>query len=263
MFAPRFVVGAVLGDVDRRAAVLAAEGETLGQAEGDEDDRGEVADLRERRQEANGGRGDAHHGDRHEERELPAGDVADSAEERGPEGADGKAGAECGERAEEGRDVVAGGKELRPEEGGKDAVEVEVVPLDHRPGGRGADHERQAGARSRCGGWRAGQGGALSFWAEEVGMDPCAGLGQPGRSRPAGSGHLLPDRSPLALGRGERAGGWPVRSEKVAAPVIKSAPQLLSRHVATAYQPSPGPGCTAWTAGATRRRARLGYTRPP
>ena len=33
VFWPRFVVGAVLGDVDRGAAVLAAEGEALGEAE--------------------------------------------------------------------------------------------------------------------------------------------------------------------------------------------------------------------------------------
>ena len=45
VFWPRFVVRAVLRDVDRRAAVLAAEGQALGETEDDEDDRREDPDL--------------------------------------------------------------------------------------------------------------------------------------------------------------------------------------------------------------------------
>ena len=60
VFLPRSASRAVLGDVDRRAAVLATEGEALGEAQRDEEDRGEDADLGERRQDADEGGRHAH-----------------------------------------------------------------------------------------------------------------------------------------------------------------------------------------------------------
>ena len=75
----------MLGDVRRGAAVLAAEGETLQEAQEDEKRGGEPADALERREESDGRRRAAHDGDRHEERVLAADEVADAAEDEGAE----------------------------------------------------------------------------------------------------------------------------------------------------------------------------------
>ena len=61
------LVTAVLGHVDRRAAVLTTEGQALGEPEEDEDDRREDPDLGVGRQDADEGGRDAHHEDRHQE----------------------------------------------------------------------------------------------------------------------------------------------------------------------------------------------------
>ena len=149
MYLAALVVGAVLGDVDRRAAVLAAEREALREPQRDEQDRREDSDLLVRRQQADEGGRKAHHGDRHEERELAADDVADPAEDGGAERPHREPGAERGERRQQRRRVVALREELGGEERHEDAVEVEVVPLDHGADRRGSDHERQACSRSR------------------------------------------------------------------------------------------------------------------
>ena len=86
--------------------------------------------------------------DRHEERELAADDVADPAEDGRAERPHREAGTERGERSEERRGRVVLREELRGEERGEDAVQVEVVPLDDRSRRRGADHEGQAVGRA-------------------------------------------------------------------------------------------------------------------
>ncbi len=157
-------VRAVLSDIDRGAAVLAAEGKALGESKGDKDDRREDADLGVRRQEADQGGRDTHHRDRHEEGELPPDDVADPPEECRTERPNRESGTERGERQEQGGDVVARREELGREEHGEHAVDVEVVPLDDRPCGGRADHEWELVAilRSRGGSRsRRGQGGLL------------------------------------------------------------------------------------------------------
>ena len=107
------VVGDVLRHVDRGPAVLAAERQALQQAQRHQQDRRQDADRRIGRQEADEGGRQAHHRDRHEERELPANDVPDASEYGGPERAHGEAGSEGGQRREKCRDVVTLREELR------------------------------------------------------------------------------------------------------------------------------------------------------
>src|SRR4029079_4821204 len=95
------LVRAVLRDVDRRAAVLAPQGETLGETKENEDDRGEDPDLGIRREDADGGGREAHDRDGQEERELPAREVPDAAEERCSEGPDRETGTEERQRIQE------------------------------------------------------------------------------------------------------------------------------------------------------------------
>jgi len=90
-------VGRVLGDVDRGAAVLAAEGEALCQAQEDEDQGRGEPDAGERREQPHERRRQAHHHDRDQERVLAARKVAQPPEEQGAEGAHREADAEEGE----------------------------------------------------------------------------------------------------------------------------------------------------------------------
>ena len=87
------VVGRVLGDVDRGAAVLAAEGQALEQPQDHQDGRREDADLRVGRQKADQGGRAAHDRDGQQEGVLAADDVADAAEDHRAERSDGEAGA--------------------------------------------------------------------------------------------------------------------------------------------------------------------------
>jgi len=131
---PTLLIGAVLGDVDRRTPVFTAEGQALRQAQDHEDDRREDADLGVGWKDPDKSRRDAHHADGHQERELAPDDVADSAEERGAEGPDREAGPERRQRCQQRRRRIARREELGGEERCQHAVEVEVVPLDDRSG---------------------------------------------------------------------------------------------------------------------------------
>ncbi len=136
----------VLGHVDDCAAVLAAECQALQQAECDQDRRREPADGIGLFEPCVGGEQadhegrEAHDEDRQEERVLPADQVAETAEEHGTERPDEEARRE-GQKGEH----VAGrlrerGEELRPDHGGQRAIEIEIVPLENRSGGRCQDH---------------------------------------------------------------------------------------------------------------------------
>ncbi len=130
----------VLGDVSRRAAVLATEREALGEAQRHQQDRRPDADLRIGRQHADQRRRQAHDDDRDEEGVLAADQVADAPEQERAQRAHGEAGAEGREAREERRRVVARREEERREEHGEGAVQVEVVPLEDGAERGGEDH---------------------------------------------------------------------------------------------------------------------------
>ncbi len=128
------VVRRVLGHVDRRTAVLTAEGQALGETEEQEDRWREDADRLVRRQEADDDGRDAHDRDRHQERVLASDDVADPAEDDRAKGPDEEARGVGGERRQERRGGVGAREEDRRQERREGRVEIEVVPLDDRPG---------------------------------------------------------------------------------------------------------------------------------
>ena len=98
----------MLGDIDRRAAVLAAEREALEEAERHEQDRRGDADLAVVRQQADQEGRAAHDEQRDEEGVLAADQVADAAEDERAEGAGGESRAEGRQRREQrGRRVAA------------------------------------------------------------------------------------------------------------------------------------------------------------
>ncbi|MCY1539084.1 hypothetical protein D9M68_746530 [compost metagenome] len=125
--------------VGRRAAVLAAQGQALQQAQGDQDDRRRNADDCVAGQQAHHGGGDAHDHDGDEEGVLAPDHVAQPAEHYGAEGAYGEARGEGEQGEDEGSGLVDAGEEVLRDDRGEGAVEVEVIPLEHGAQGRGED----------------------------------------------------------------------------------------------------------------------------
>jgi hypothetical protein len=122
----------VLGDVGRRAAVLATEGQALEQAQADEDDRRRDPDRCVGGQEADDERRHAHDHDRDQEGVLAADHVAQAAEDERAEGTDQEAGREGHQRGDERRRRVEAREELLGDDRRERAVEIEVVPLEDR-----------------------------------------------------------------------------------------------------------------------------------
>ena len=135
-------IGRVLGDIDRRAAVLAAERETLEHAQRHEDDRRQDADLRVAGQEADQDGGAAHDRDGQQEG-VPCGR---SRRRCGRRRSRRTAERRIRRRRSRARSAAGRsgrrGKKIGARNGGEHGVEVEVVPLDDRADGRRADDER-------------------------------------------------------------------------------------------------------------------------
>lgn len=127
-----FALGrAFAGDQDR-ATPLAADRDALDDTQRHQGDRCPDADLRIDRQQADAGRGDAHHDQGDHQGGLAADAVAEMAEddpaqrasdEARPEGDEGQQGGQA-------RIHVGGEEYLAEHQGGGQAVDVEVVPLD-------------------------------------------------------------------------------------------------------------------------------------
>jgi hypothetical protein len=123
----------VFRDVSRGAAVLAADGETLQQSQRDQDDRRRDADRRLARQHTDERRGDAHEDDGDQERVLAAREVAEPAEDQRAEGPHCETRGECEQREDKRGRLIDADEELFADDRRERAVEVEVVPLEHRP----------------------------------------------------------------------------------------------------------------------------------
>ncbi len=134
------VMGGVLRHVGRGAAVLTAQGQALQEAQRHHDDGRQPTHRLEGGQQAHAEGGEAHDHDGHEEGVLAPDEVADAPEHQGAEGADQEARRIGREGGQQGGRVVPLGEEQVGEEGRQRGVEVEVVPLEHRPHGGGDDH---------------------------------------------------------------------------------------------------------------------------
>jgi hypothetical protein len=134
----------VLGHVGGRAAVLAAERQPLQQPQQDEDHRRGDADPCVRGQEPDQEGRDAHDHDGEQERVLAPDEVAEPSEDERPERAHGEARRERQQREDERGGGIDGGEELPADDRGERAVQVEVVPLEHRAERRREDHAADA-----------------------------------------------------------------------------------------------------------------------
>ena len=131
----------MFGDVDGRAAVFAAERETLEQAQADQRDRRGNSPGGVIGQQADGERAEAHqrHGD--EEGVFAADQVAEPAEEQRAERPDRETGGKGEQGEDERRRRIDAGEELRGEDRSERAVDVEVVPLENGAERRGEDDQ--------------------------------------------------------------------------------------------------------------------------
>jgi len=126
------VVWRVLGHVGCRATVLAAQRETLDQAQRDQDDRRRDADRFVRRKKADDEGRHTHQQDRDQEGVLAPDQIADAAEDDGAEGSYRKAGRERQQRKQELRGWIQTRKELLADDRGERAVKIKVIPLEYR-----------------------------------------------------------------------------------------------------------------------------------
>src|SRR5690606_20490603 len=124
----------------------------LQQAQADEQQRRDRARRRVARQQADREGRAAHDEHRHEEGVLAPDEIADPAEHDRPERSHREPGGERGEREDEPRGLVDPGEELRRDDRGEQAVEVEVVPLEHRAERRRRDDLEMRIAQRRVGG---------------------------------------------------------------------------------------------------------------
>ena len=138
---PALPLGRVLGDIGRRPAIFAAQREALQQAQRDQDERRGDADRRIARQQSDreGRKPHDPHGD--EEGVLAPDHVADAPEHQSAERPHGEPGGEGGEREDEPRRLVHAGEELRRDVEGEQAVEIEIIPLEHGAERRRGDDE--------------------------------------------------------------------------------------------------------------------------
>ena len=141
----------VLGDIDGRAAVLAAERRALDHPKQDQERRGPLSDLGEGGQKADGEGRPAHHADGDQKGRLAPDPVAQAAEDQGPDRPEGEPHAEQGQRRDQ-----AGRRSQGDEKGlGNDlqqaAEDEEVVPFERGAGAGGGDDGAHRGDRNRPG----------------------------------------------------------------------------------------------------------------
>ena len=121
----------MFADVDRGAAIFAAERETLGEAEANQNDRRDDADRSVGRQQSDEESADAHERHRDDEGVFAADKVAEPAEEQCAERTHGKTGREGEQREDESRCRIHTGKELCGKNRRQGAVDIKVVPLEY------------------------------------------------------------------------------------------------------------------------------------
>ncbi|MEY9294298.1 hypothetical protein ABH979_007372 [Bradyrhizobium ottawaense] len=123
-------VRSMFRDVGRRAAILTAERQALGEAQRDQDDRSRDADGGRVRQQADDEGRQTHDQDGDEEGIFAADDVADAAEHDRAERTHQEAGCERQQREDVAGCRRIGREELRADDAGQRTVEVEIVPLE-------------------------------------------------------------------------------------------------------------------------------------
>ena len=127
----------MLGDIGRGTTIFTTKRQALGKTAGDEGDRREIADGVVARQQADHEGRETHdrHGD--EEGIFAADEIAEATEEQRAEGTHGKARGKAEEHEDELRGVVRTRHEGGGNVGGQRSCEIEIIPFEDSPGGRG------------------------------------------------------------------------------------------------------------------------------
>ena len=145
---PRWLSVAVLGGHQHRAAPLATDGEALHEPADEQQDRRADADRGVRRQQPDRKGRDAHHQQRDDQHLLAADPVAEVPEDHAAEGARDEAERVGAERQQRPGGLLALREEqLAEDQGGRGAVEEEVVPLDGGADEGGEDDLDDVGLR--------------------------------------------------------------------------------------------------------------------
>ena len=122
----------MFGDVGRCAAILAADRQTLQDAQTDQDDGGGDADTVRGRQDADDEGGRTHDQDGHQEGVFASDEIAKAPEYQRAERAHQEAGGE-GEQGEDvARRLIELTEELGADDHGKRTVKIKIVPLEDR-----------------------------------------------------------------------------------------------------------------------------------
>src|SRR3982751_4265961 len=126
------MLGSMLGDVSSRATVLAAQRQTLYEAQRHQQYRSKPADSLVCRQQTDCERSAAHTDNRDEEGVLAADDVADAAEHERAERSNKKSCSVCRKGGQQRSRVVTFRKKQRCKERRQRRIQVKIVPLEHR-----------------------------------------------------------------------------------------------------------------------------------
>ncbi len=179
----------MLSHIDRSATIFTAKRQTLQHAQRDQDDRGgDPPGLVAGQQTHEEGR-EAHDQDRRKEGVLPADQVTQHTEHQRAERAHKEASRESQKRKDVAGAFGEGREELRADDRGERAIEVEVIPFEDRPGRGGHDdlslfRRHRTRARGRV-------GGCVSHVASSCssGFRPAFYGSLPGTPSPFTSGH--------------------------------------------------------------------------
>jgi hypothetical protein len=134
----------LLDQEDDRRRILAADRESLGEAQQDEEHRGEDADPVVGRHDPDQEGRHRHREDRTDERRFASDAVPDMAEHQAPERTHEKAGGEGAEGGNERGHAVPAGKELAAQDRGELPIHREVVPLEDIADDPSQDHVARA-----------------------------------------------------------------------------------------------------------------------
>ena len=131
----------MLRDIDRRAAVFAAQRKALQDAQADDDDRRDDADACRAGDHANASGGYAHQRHGHKKRVFAPQPVSEEAEQDCAERPEAEADGKASPHEQDFKRLVIAGKEGGSDERSKRAVDEKVVPLEDRPRRTRRDHE--------------------------------------------------------------------------------------------------------------------------
>src|SRR5262249_23138397 len=138
------VVGNVLGNINRGAAILSTERQPLKHADGDQRDGSEPTGSRVTGHAADEESSKTHYRESDQKGVFTSDQIADATKEERPERSHKESDGEGGKVRDESKRRVPGWIELLRQDYRKASKNIEVIPLDHRADRRGQNHTPDA-----------------------------------------------------------------------------------------------------------------------